>query len=389
MPATTINDRLRSWADDLDHKTLDQARKTADLPIVAGHVALMADAHLGYGCAVGSVVPTDGAIIPSAVGVDIGCGMAAVRTTLTADDLPDTLDPLRDTIAARVPAGVGQGHHRRVRRAAAWLSDNRSHTDLRKVGLASKAEAQLGSLGSGNHFVEVSLDEADQVWVVLHSGSRGVGKELAERHINTAKAVAAHAEHGITDPDLAWLVEGTDEFAAYAADLAWAQAYAWENREIMLDEILDAVFRFVGHGRQAERVSCHHNYAERENHDGRDLWITRKGAIRARTGDLGVIPGSMGTDTFIVEGLGSAVSWASSSHGAGRRMSRNQAKKRLTVESLHEAMTGRSWLADKAGQLVDEHPDAYKNIEDVMAAQSDLVRVRDRLTAILNYKGTK
>ena len=386
MAPTKINDRLYSWADDLDPKTIHQAAETAKLPVIAGHVALMPDAHLGFGCAIGSVVPTDGAIIPSAVGVDIGCGMAAVRTNLVASNLPDSLDGLLDDIARRVPAGVGGGSDRRRRRVDEWMAANRPRTVL-EPKLAASAANQLGSLGSGNHYIELSLAEDGSVWVVLHSGSRGVGNQLARGHIATARTVERHAEGVAFDPELAWFTEGTDAFDHYVADLRWAQAYAWENREIMLDEVLAATFSFVGHGRELERVSCHHNYAEVEHHDGRDVWVTRKGAIRARTGDLGVIPGSMGTDTFSVEGLGNEAAWSSCSHGAGRRMSRKQARRDLTVESLADAMAGRTWLSSKAERLLDEHPDAYKDIHHVMALQSDLVRVRHRLQAVLNYKG--
>lgn len=384
--ATKITDNLYTWADDLDPATIHQAAETARLPIIAGHIALMPDAHLGYGCAVGSVVPTAGSIIPSAVGVDIGCGMAAVRTDLTAEDLPDNLGPLRDRIATAVPSGVGAGHIRTANRVGDWMQANRPATQLDNKQ-TSTAHTQLGSLGSGNHFVEVSLDENDAVWVVLHSGSRGIGNQLAQGHIKTAKMIERHADAQKFDADLAWFIEGTPEFDHYVGDLRWAQAYAWENREIMLDAVLGAVTGFVGRGRQMERIACHHNYAEVESHDGRNIWVTRKGAIRARTGDVGIIPGSMGTDTFIVEGLGNPLSYDSCSHGAGRKMSRTKARKTLSPESLTEAMGSRTWLDRSAGRLVDEHPDAYKDIEHVMELQSDLVRVRNRLVSVLNYKG--
>lgn len=387
MAPIKVNDRLYSWADDLDPQTTHQAAETARLPIVAGHVALMPDAHMGFGCAIGSVVPTEGSIIPSAVGVDIGCGMAAVNTGLKADDLPEDLSGLRDLIEQRVPAGVGQGSDRRVRRVDDWLRQNRPQTVMDSK-MSKTAQQQLGSLGSGNHFIEVSLDEADAVWVVLHSGSRGPGNKLAQGHIKTAKALNNHSMGVQCDPELAWFIEGTPEFDHYVADLRWAQAYAWENREIMLDEVVHAVYFVVGRQvKPLERISCHHNYADFEHHNGRDVWVTRKGAIRARVGDLGIIPGSMGSDTFIVEGLGNPLSFDSCSHGAGRKMSRNQARKTLTPESLSRAMSGRVWLDGKADRLVDEHPDAYKNIEDVMKLQEDLVRVRNRLVSILNYKG--
>lgn len=387
MAPTTINDRLITWADDLDQKTIHQACETSKLPIIAGHVALMPDAHMGFGCAIGSVVPTEGAIIPSAVGVDIGCGMSAVRTDLTAGDLPETLGPLLVDIEARVPAGVGQGRdHGTSRRIDQWLHDNKPATELTGQ-LADKAAKQLGTLGSGNHFLEVSLDEHDRVWIVLHSGSRGPGNMLAQGHIKAARMIERHADSVQFDPELAWFTEHTPEFDHYIADLRWGQAYAFENREIMLDEAADALFKFVGRGRRVETVRCHHNYAERERHGDRDVWVTRKGAIRAGHGELGIIPGSMGTDTYIVEGLGSEASWCSASHGAGRRMSRNQARKTLTPDSLAEQMGDRAWLNDRADRLVDEHPDAYKDIRTVMANQADLARIRDRLTSILNFKG--
>jgi tRNA-splicing ligase RtcB len=395
MAPTKINDRLWSWASDLDAQTRQQAERTSRLPIVSGHVVLMPDAHLGLGATVGSVVPTQGAIIPACVGVDIGCGMAAVRTDLSAEHLPDDLEPMLAGIAAVIPAGMGRGHtgrhadaraERRSKRAAAWLRDHRSRTDLDHKQSRTALD-QLGTLGSGNHFVEVSLDEDDTVWVVLHSGSRGIGNQLAQGHIGRARKVAKRMEIGLEDPDLAYFLEDSPEFDHYVADLLWAQDYAAQNRELMLDELLGVVFREVGRGRQRERVNCHHNYSALETHEGRELWVTRKGAIRAGVGDLGVIPGSMGTSTFVVEGLGNPASYESCSHGAGRRLSRTQARKTLSAESLATAMGDRTWLASRAGALVDEHPDAYKDITSVMRDQADLVTVRHELRQIVNYKG--
>ena len=395
MAPQKITDRLWSWASDLDASTRQQAERTSRLPIVAGHVALMADAHLGLGATVGSVVPTEGAIIPACVGVDIGCGMAAVRTDLVAGDLPDDLGPMLDQIARAIPAGVGRGHtgrradaraERRSKAAAAWLRDHRSRTDL-DPKQSRTALDQLGTLGSGNHFVEVCLDEVDTVWVVLHSGSRGIGNQLAQGHIARARTVAKRLEIGLEDPNLAYLLEGTPEFDHYVADLLWAQDYAARNRELMLEALLAVVFAEVGKGRQRELVNCHHNYSAREVHEGREVWVTRKGAIRAGVGELGIIPGSMGTSSYIVEGLGNPASYESCSHGAGRRLSRTAARKALTPESLAEAMGDRTWLADRAASLVDEHPDAYKDIRQVMADQADLVAVRTPLRQVLNYKG--
>lgn len=387
MP-TQINDKLVSWATDLDMDTRLQAERTARLPIVEGYVALMADAHRGLGATVGSVVPTKGAIIPSCVGVDIGCGMAAVRTDLVVEDLPDNLTPLLDAIACVVPSGVGQGHAHTSRRADAWLSAHSPRTVL-DAKLREMAYSQFGTLGAGNHFVESGPDELGRIWLVVHSGSRGIGNRLGQGHISEAKRVARRMAIGLEDPDLAYLLEGSPEFEHYIADLLWAQAYAAANREAMLDAALAELFRFVGKGRERDRVNAHHNYAVQEMVGDQMLWVTRKGAIRACRGDRGIIPGSMGTSTFIVGGLGNPASYQSCSHGAGRRMSRTQARKSLTPESLVEAMAGRTWLEGKAEELVDEHPDAYKDIEEVMANQADLVEVQHRITALLNYKGTK
>ncbi len=386
MGPTQLTSRVLTWADDLDENTINQAANTAALPIVAGHVALMADAHLGYGCAIGSVVPTDGAIIPSAVGVDIGCGMSAVMTDLTSHDLPDDLAPYRDMIERRAPAKTARDHHTRNRRAADWLASNRPRTEL-SDRQNKTAYTQLGSAGGGNHFNELALDQEDRVWVVLHSGSRGIGNQLATGHIKLAATVERHAEGVQFDPDLAWFTEGTDEFDHYVTDLRFAQAYALENREIMLDESVNGLFELIGHGRVRDRVACHHNYAEVERHHGKDVWVTRKGAIRAGIGDRGINPGSMGTSTHIVAGKGNADSFNSASHGAGRRMSRNKARKTLSIDSLHEAMAGRAWLDTKAEALLDEHPAAYKDIAHVMDLQADLVEVTDTLEAIVNFKG--
>ncbi len=383
---------LRNWATEIDANTIRQAAASARLPILAGPVALMPDAHLGYGVTVGSVLATDGAIIPSAVGVDIGCGMAAAMTDLTAGDLPDDLAPLLDRVATTVPAGIGQSHDESTRLAARWFDDAGMPGHF-SVAQKRKALVQFGTLGSGNHFAELSLDEDGRVWTVLHSGSRGIGNEIAKHHITTAAKDFADVVQGhrLEDKDLAWLVQGTPAFDAYITDLLWLQRYALGNREAMFRTMTNELFRFVGKGRVVTTINCHHNYSEKETHviDGveRSVWVTRKGAIRAFSGDLGIIPGSMGTDTFIVEGLGNADSWCSCSHGAGRRMSRTQAKKQLTAKSLTKAMGDRTWLSGSAARLVDEHPAAYKSIENVMADQTDLIRPLHRLTAVLNYKG--
>jgi len=386
MP-TTINDRLVSWASEIDDQTIRQAEKTARLPIVEGHVALMPDAHVGIGATVGSVIPTKDAVIPSAVGVDIGCGMIAAELDVTEDQLPDTLEPLLGRIEAVIPAGVGKGHDRVARNADRWLSANKPATEL-AADRVTKAAKQFGTLGSGNHFVELCVDERGRVWVVLHSGSRGIGNQLAQMHIAKARRLAKDLELRLEDPDLAYFVEGTPEFAAYIGDMLWAQDYARANRDQMMDNAMREVFAFLGFGREAQRINCHHNFTQREVHNGDELWITRKGAIKADTGDLGVIPGSMGTHSYIVRGKGSAESWTSCSHGAGRRYSRTRAKKLFTSADLADQMAGKVWLATRADALVDEIPAAYKDIDQVMADQSDLVEVLHILHQVLNYKGT-
>jgi RNA-splicing ligase RtcB len=383
---TKITNTLISWVSEPDENTLDQARRAARLPIIAGHVALMPDAHVGMGATIGSVIPTLGAVIPSAVGVDLGCGMAAVRTDLTAGDLPDDLGPVLGPIEKAIPAGVGEGHQNQTHAADQWFRKHKYHGELAPK-LERAAHSQFGSLGSGNHFVEVCLDEQDRVWLFLHSGSRGVGNQLAQRHITLAKKNRFRLDHELDDPDLAWFVQGTDEFDAYIRDLRWSQAYAFANREAMLDALMKVFFRFVGKGRERERINCHHNYCDVETHGGQDVWVTRKGAISARAGELGLIPGSMGTRSYVVRGLGNPQSFNSCSHGAGRRMSRTAAKKQFTADDLREQMGDRTWLSKRADRLIDEIPSAYKDIDEVMRAQSDLVEIVHTLRQVLNYKG--
>ncbi|HEX3540366.1 MAG TPA: RtcB family protein [Acidimicrobiales bacterium] len=386
MP-TNVNDKLISWASDIDPGTIRQAEKVARLPIVEGHVALMPDAHVGIGSTVGSVIPTNGAVIPSAVGVDIGCGMVAAELDVTEDQLPDTLEPLLGRIERAIPAGVGKGHDTVGNKAGKWLAAHKPATDL-SGDRATKAAKQFGTLGSGNHFFELCVDERRRCWVVLHSGSRGIGNQLAQAHIAKARKAAADAMLKLEDPNLAYFVQGTPEFEAYIADMLWAQDYARANRDQMMDRAMREVFAFLGFGRETQRINCHHNFTQREVHGGRQLWITRKGAIKADVGDLGVIPGSMGTRSYIVAGKGNPASWLSCSHGAGRRHSRTQAKKLFTTADLVAQMEGKVWLSGRADALVDEIPSAYKDIDHVMADQADLVEVRHTLHQVLNYKGT-
>lgn len=387
MPPKEIAPKLLSWASELDEQTVAQARRTARLQIIEGHVALMPDAHLGIGATVGSVIPTRDAIIPAAVGVDIGCGMIAVETDLGAVDLPGSLDALVSRIERAIPAGVGKGHGARATAGRSWLHDHPPDRGFSPKQV-ERTVTQFGTLGSGNHFVSAALDERERLWTVVHSGSRGIGNELATEHIERARKLAERSGLHLEDRDLAYFSEGTSEFDSYVADMLWAQDYARANREQMMDVVLDELFAFVGRGSEVQRINCHHNYSARERHDDVDLWITRKGAIRARTNDRGVIPGSMGNDIHIVRGLGNPTSYESCAHGAGRRHSRRQAKKRFTVDQLRKGMEGRAWNRDRAGALLDEIPGAYKDLAQVMADQADLVEAEHSMREILNYKGS-
>jgi tRNA-splicing ligase RtcB len=333
------------------------------------------------------VIPTVNAVIPSAVGVDIGCGMVAAELDVMESQLPDNLEPLLGRIEKAIPAGVGQGHDRVARNADKWLAQHKPTSEL-SADKTTKVLKQFGTLGSGNHFFELCVDERARVWVVLHSGSRGIGNRLAQQHIGKARRLAKELQLRLEDPDLAYFVEGTPEFAAYIGDMLWAQDYARANRDQMMDNAMREVFAFVGFGQETQRINCHHNFTQREVHNGVDTWITRKGAIKADVDDLGVIPGSMGTRSYIVRGKGNEASWMSCSHGAGRRHSRTKAKQLYTTADLAEQMKGKVWLSKRADALVDEIPAAYKDIDQVMADQADLVEVLHTLHQVLNYKGT-
>jgi tRNA-splicing ligase RtcB len=383
-----INGRLLNWASILEPTTREQAVRTAAMPFVYPHLALMPDAHLGKGATVGSVIPTEGAIIPAAVGVDIGCGMMAVRTQFGADDLAGRpLDVLHGQISRSIPLSAG-GRNSHVRAtAAARVEELRAMAGVEQADQAvGHWPQQLGSLGSGNHFIEVSLDEADRVWLFLHSGSRGVGNKLAQRHIKRAQELCRQRFIRLADPDLAYLVEGDPEFDAYIEALRWAQRFAFLNREEMMDRVAEQVGRFLhADVERLETVNCHHNYTERERHLGREVWLTRKGAISAQRGQLGLIPGSMGTASYVVAGLGSVPALMSAPHGAGRNHSRNAARRLFTRSDLDARMTGIAWGHSDA--FLDEHPDAYKPIDQVMADAADLVEVRHTLRQVVNVKG--
>ena len=389
---------VKVWTRDIDAEALQQLLNVASLPIVHGHVAAMPDVHAGIGATVGSVIPTRGAIIPAAVGVDIGCGMNAVRTSLRADQLPDNLRPLRMAIEAAVPVGFNQHEASRMRGSALQrqgrvLSDRLDVVVGKHPGLMKMQRrftetwlCQIGTLGGGNHFIELCLDEADRVWIMLHSGSRGIGNVMGRYFIAAAQKDMRRHQVNLPDRDLAYFSEGSTLFDDYVEALEWAQDYAMLNRNRMLAAVVEAMrpglppFQL-----EDEAINCHHNYVARENHFGASLYITRKGAISAREGQLGVIPGSMGARSFIVRGLGNAQSFCSCSHGAGRRMSRSAAKRRFSRFDLEAQTLGVECRKD--GGVVDEIPGAYKDIDEVMNNQRDLVEVVHTLKQVLCVKG--
>ena len=385
---------IRMWADpaSVEDGAMQQLQNVATLPWIKG-LAVMPDVHYGKGATVGSVIAMHGAVCPAAVGVDIGCGMSAVKTSLTANDLPGDLSRLRSKIEQAIP--VGRGMHDDV------VDPGRLHgfptagwDDFwgRFDGVADavkfrqeRATKQMGTLGSGNHFIEFCLDESGSVWLMLHSGSRNIGKELAEHHIGVAQKLTHN--QGLVDRDLAVFIADTPQMAAYRNDLFWAQEYAKRNRAIMMGLFQDVVRKEFKKARVTfdPVISCHHNYVAEERYDGMDLLVTRKGAIRAGSGDFGIIPGSMGTGSYIVKGLGNAKSFNSASHGAGRKMSRNAAKRRFSTRDLEEQTRGVECRKDSG--VVDEIPGAYKPIEQVIEQQRDLVEVVAKLKQVVCVKG--
>ena len=381
---------VKVWSElaDVEPQALDQLVNTANLPCVFKHIAVMPDVHLGIGATIGSVIPTKNAIIPAAVGVEIGCGMLAVKTQFDSAALEGRLKRIRENIERAIPLGPSQ-HHLPLKEAERWMGWKEFSNCHRAVQeLAQKARAQLGTLGGGNHFIELCLDTEDRVWIMLHSGSRHIGKTLAERHIQAAKGLLRQTLQSLPDPNLAYLVKGTSEFQAYWHDLQWAQAYAYENRQLLLDLVLRATEKGLG-GREAVVpelvVNCHHNYAAIERHFGEKVYITRKGAVKAAQGEMGIIPGSMGTRSFIVRGKGNAEAFDSCSHGAGRRMSRSEARRTFSAEDLCRQTTGVECRKDTG--VVDEIPQAYKDIDVVMRHQSDLVEIVAELKQVLCVKG--
>ena len=379
---------------DVEDGALQQAKNLARLPFIASNgVALMPDVHFGIGASVGTVIATDKAIIPAAVGVDIGCGMNAVRLSLKASDLPDSLLAIRHQIERDVPLGAGAAHTReemkhKVPDRLTLIPDSvKAIYGGDAVKTMGKAFPQLGTLGAGNHFIEICVDENEDVWVMLHSGSRGIGNQIGRHYIEKAKRSMEQFFINLPHQDLAYFPENTEDFNAYVEAVQWAQDYALENRKRMMELTIAALRRRVEKPFEIthEAINCHHNYVEKENHFGRNLWVTRKGAIRAREGDLGIIPGSMGQRSYIVRGKGNLQSYCSCSHGAGRAMSRTAAKNRFTLADLAEQTKGVECRKD--ADVLDEIPSGYKNLDVVMANQADLVEVVHTLKAVLCVKG--
>ncbi len=392
---------VKMWTGNMEveQAALDQITNISQLPVLAGHIAIMPDVHMGKGATVGSVIPTRSAIIPAAVGVDIGCGMVAAMTNLKAEDLPESLYSLRNAIERDVPVGFNEHakgipavsgpyadvlRKNLVKTMQAWdslaLKTRLGRADEKRIG------RQIGTLGGGNHFIEICLDTNSNVWVMLHSGSRGIGNQIGTVAIEMAKEQAAQRSWGLADKDLAWLDEGTPEFDAYIEAMNWAQDYARFNRDTMMNLVLAVLrhkipqMKVVG-----EIVNCHHNFTSLEEHFGEEIWVTRKGAVSARAGQMGIIPGSMGAKSFIVQGKGHADAYCSCSHGAGRKMSRNQAKKLFTSLDLENQTAGVECRKDD--DVIDEIPGAYKDIDEVMAAQTDLVDIVHTLKQVLCIKG--
>ena len=389
----TINDKIVTF---LNPKTVEPAAKQqleniAELPFVFKHVAVMPDCHLGKGATVGSVIATKGAIIPAAVGVDIGCGMIAVKTKFFAEDLPNNLEKVRTGIERRIPLGAGAFNRKITDTARKRVTQLKKEATQDYDSVDKRWTDALGSLGSGNHFIEISLDESDRVWVVLHSGSRGIGNKLAMKHIRIAQKLMDENSIKLKDRDLAYLSENRGEFDKYINDLLWAQDFALLNREEMMDRVMTELsyvfYTEDGHQKEIEleRINCHHNFTQRENHFNEDVWITRKGAIQMKAGQKGVIPGSMATSSYIVSGLENKMAYHSAPHGAGRRFSRGEARRRFTMEDFKKAMAGIE--CRHSAKLIDELPMAYKDIDEVMENSKELVKVDHRLRQVVSIKG--
>ena len=392
MGAYAIGDNALSWApeEQIEDSALEQIASLSKMPFIFKHVAVMPDCHFGLGATVGSCIPTMGAIIPAAVGVDIGCGMIAAKTGLNRADLPDDLSDIRKAIEHQVPLSAGR-YNASVKKTAKPRVERleASAAELGRLEFYNKTSRnwrkQLGSLGSGNHFIEVVLDEEDGVWAFLHSGSRGVGNRIASHHIKIAKGLMERDGVELPNDDLAYLKQDTPEFDDYMADLEWAQEFALLNREEMMERIIKLMKYRCGDFDVVERIQCHHNFTQREKHFGEEILVSRKGAIEAREGQLGLIPGSMGTRSYVVRGKGNALSFNTAPHGAGRSMSRRKARESFTMEDFDRLMTGIE--VNRSEAFLDELPGAYKDIDLVMEQSQDLVEVLHTFRQVVNVKG--
>ena len=377
---------VKIWTNDVEAEAQQQLLNTASLPFVFKHVAAMPDVHFGMGATIGSVVATKGAIVPACVGVDLGCGMMAVKLAVNPQKIMDNIKEIRHSIERSIPLGFN-GNDKMTDSVAGWDGWSKEVPQLDR-DLKQKATHQMGSLGGGNHFIEICLDTQGDPWVMLHSGSRGVGNKLATRFIDSAKKLMETYFIKLADPDLAYLSEGTKEFDDYMIALHWAQDFAFQNRIEMMKRVLKDISYEVNDGNPIEKlmeVNCHHNYVAKENHYGQNVWLTRKGAVRAREGDMGIIPGSMGARSFIVRGKGNEESFCSCSHGAGRKMSRTKAKAMFTTADMEAQTSGVECRKDK--DVIDEIPGAYKDIQRVMDDQSDLVEIVAEIKQIMCIKG--
>ena len=392
MPQRILDTNALSWLpeDQIEPQALVQIKNLAEMPFISKHVAVMPDCHLGKGATVGTCIPTQRAIMPAAVGVDIGCGMVAVKTPFTRHDVGSNLTQLRLDIQSRIPLSAGHYNEQisnsaqaRIQLLEAKAAETERLDFYNKVG--RNWRLQLGSLGSGNHFIEVVTDEQDNIWAFLHSGSRGIGNRIATHHISIAKKLMQRWFIDLPDPDLAYLAQDTQEFRDYLTDLGWAQEFALLNRAEMMDRVLAVLADYCGEFEELKRVECHHNFTQWENHMGQNILVSRKGAIQAREGQLGLIPGSMGTRSYLVRGLGNRASFNTAPHGAGRRLSRSAARRTFTMDDFDAAMAGIE--VDRSEAFLDELPGAYKDVDLVMEQSRDLVEVVHTFRQILNVKG--
>lgn len=381
-----ISKSLYNWASIIEESTVNQAQAISSMPFIYPHVAIMPDAHAGKGACVGAVIPTLGAIMPAAVGVDIGCGMIAVKTQWKRQEVEGDLSKLRHSIERGIPLSAG-GYNKELTDSARQRTDYLESIAIKDYALfAPNWKLQLGTLGSGNHFIEITIDQDEYIWLFLHSGSRGIGNKIASYHIKQAQDICKRYFIQLPDPDCAYLVENTDLFDDYMADLAWAQEFALLNREEMMDRVIKDMSQFMGESvQEQERINCHHNYTVKRNVFGKNVWLSRKGAIDASVGTKGLIPGSMGTASYVVEGKGNEMSFHSAPHGAGRVYSRNDARKLFTLAHLEKAMEGIEYR--KTDAFIDEIPSAYKDIDQIMIDAADLVEIKHTLRQIVNIKG--